>query len=220
MGRDGVTSMITAPPADGKGCTEGPHRDGPSGKMSSGASALAGGFHRQLAGAALAEAPPFMEARHGGPAGALRESLDGASPLTQEEVVAGLFEAFSRRDLSNMLAWMHPQVVFQPVTATVTQAGEPYRGHEGIRRYAADVQMHWEELTIRTKQIRAAGCAVVAIGLVSGRGQGGAFEDAPTTWVVKFKDELVAHIQIFSDERNAVNALVADGNCALAVADD
>lgn len=141
-------------------------------------------------------------------------SLDGASSLTKEEVVAHLFEAFSRRDLANILAWMHPQVVFQPVTATVTQAGEPYRGHEGIRRYAADVETHWEELTIRTKQIRCAGRAVVAIGLVNGRGKGGAFEDAPTTWVVKFKDDLVAHIQIFSDERNAVNALVADGNCA------
>ncbi len=130
--------------------------------------------------------------------------------------MAGLFEAFSRRDLSNMLAWLHPELVFQPVTATVTQAGEPYRGHDGLRRYAADVETHWEELTIRLKQIRAAGQAVVAIGLVSGRGKSGAFADAPTTWVLKFKDGLVAHIQVFSDERNAVQALVADDGCALA----
>ncbi len=163
-----------------------------------------------------------MEALQTRPAGARWQSLDGASEslegasfLGKEEIVAGLFDAFSRRDLSNMLVWMHPQVVFQPVTAAVTQAGEPYRGHEGIRRYAADVERYWEELTIHAKQIRAAGQAVVAIGLVSGRGKSGAFEDAPTTWVVKFKDDLVAHIQVFSDERNAVRALVADGACSL-----
>lgn len=130
--------------------------------------------------------------------------------LAKEEIVAGLFEAFSRRDLPAMLALVHPEVVFQPITATVTQAGEPYLGHEGMRRYARDIETHWEELTVHPKQIRAAGQAVVALGLVSGRGAGGSFSDAPTTWVVKFRDGLVAHAQIFSDERNVVHALLGE----------
>ena len=83
---------------------------------------------------------------------------------------------------------MHTDVVFQPMTAAVTRNGEPYRGHEGIRRYTEDVETHWQQLTIRLKQIRSAGQAVVALGLVSGSGSGGSFEDAPTTWVVKFKE--------------------------------
>ncbi len=134
-----------------------------------------------------------------------------APELSQEEVVARLFEAFSRRDLESTLALVHPEVVFEPMTAAVTRAGEPYRGHEGIRRYAQDVESHWEVLTVHPAQIRAAGCAVVALGLVSGRGPGGSFQDAPTTWVVKFRDGLVAHAQIFSDARNVVNALVETG---------
>jgi ketosteroid isomerase-like protein len=133
-----------------------------------------------------------------------------SSPQTKEEVVASLFEAFSRRDLPSALSLVHPEVVFQPMTAAVTRAGEPYRGHEGIRRYAEDVERHWVQLTIRPKQIRCAGRAVVVLGLVSGSGPGGSFEDAPTTWVVKFKDGLVAHAQIFSDERNVVDALGAE----------
>lgn len=121
-----------------------------------------------------------------------------------------LFEAFSRRDLESTLALLHPEVVFEPMTAAVTQAGEPYRGHEGICRYAQDVESHWEVLTVHPAQIRAAGRAVVALGLVSGRGPGGSFQDAPTTWVVKFRDGLVAHAQIFSDARNVVSALVGE----------
>ncbi len=142
---------------------------------------------------------------------AAREAVPQAPlSLPKDEVVARLFEAFSRRDLPSALVLVHPEVVFQPVTAAVTQAGEPYRGHEGIRRYAEDIESHWEELTIHPTQIRAAGRAVVALGLVSGRGPGGSFRDAPTTWVVKFRDGLVAHAQIFSDERNVVNALVGE----------
>jgi ketosteroid isomerase-like protein len=130
--------------------------------------------------------------------------------LAKEEIVARLFEAFNRRDLPDILRLVHPEVVFQPMTAAVTQAGEPYLGHKGIRRYARDIEMHWEELTVHPKQIRAAGQAVVALGLVSGRGAGGSFSDAPTTWVVKFRDGLVAHAQIFSDERNVVHALLGE----------
>jgi ketosteroid isomerase-like protein len=133
-----------------------------------------------------------------------------AAGLSKEEVVASLFEAFSRRDLPGALALVHPEVVFQPMTAAVTRAGEPYRGHEGVRRYAEDIESYWEELVIHPAQIRAAGRAVVALGLVSGRGPAGSFEDAPTTWVVKFRDGLVANAQIFSDERNVVSALVGE----------
>lgn len=129
------------------------------------------------------------------------------TPLTKEEIVRSLFDAFSRREVESTLDLLDPEVVFQPMTAQVTQAGEPYRGHEGMRRYAADVQEQWDELTLRPTQIRAAGDAVVALGLVSGSGHAGSFADAPTTWVFKFRDDRVAHVQIFSEERHVFEAL-------------
>ena len=137
------------------------------------------------------------------------ESVTSA-PLSQEETVARLFEAFSRQELADALALLHPEVVFQPMTAEVTRAGEPYRGHDGIRRYVADVEAQWDELTLHPTQIRAAGQAVVALGLVSGSGHAGSFENAPTTWMFKFKDGLVAHVQIFSEARNVFAALVGE----------
>jgi ketosteroid isomerase-like protein len=139
-------------------------------------------------------------------------------PVSKEDIVVRLFEAFSGRELTAALAWLHPEVVFRPMTAQVTQAGEPYRGHEGILRYAADIEAQWDELTLHPTQIRAAGNAVVALGLVSGRGHAGSFADAPTTWVFKFKDDLVIDAQIFSETRNVFEALVgeevADGEVA------
>jgi ketosteroid isomerase-like protein len=122
-----------------------------------------------------------------------RESLDKA------EIAKRLFEAFNRRDLKSTLELVHPEIVFQPVTASLVADGQPYRGHDGLRRYLADVETYWQELTVEPQQIRCAGEAVVALGRVNGHGPLGTVEDAPTTWVLKFKDDLVVQAQIFSE---------------------
>ncbi len=135
-----------------------------------------------------------------------RPVADGG-PLSKEAVVAQLFDCFSRRDVESALTLLHPNVVFQPMTAEVTRAGEPYRGHHGIRCYVEDVEAHWQRLVVNPTQIRAAGRAVVVLGLVSGAGPGGSFADVPTTWVLKFTDGRVAHAQIFADARHVNEAL-------------
>jgi ketosteroid isomerase-like protein len=127
---------------------------------------------------------------------------------SQEETVEQLFEAFSRRELEDVLELLDPEIVFQPITAEVARAGEPYRGYEGMRRYMADAESIWEELTVHPARIRAAGDAVVAVGLTSARARdGGSFEDVPTTWMFKFHRGLVVQIQIFSDPTYAREAL-------------
>src|ERR1700757_1968782 len=131
----------------------------------------------------------------------------GESALSKEQAIVRLFDAFSRRRLQDALPLLAEDVVFAPMTAQVTRAGEPYRGHDGIRRYIADVEERWTELTLRPTKIKAAGNAVVALGLVSGRGVAGAFQDAPTTWVFKFRGDQVAHAQIFSDAVNVFEAI-------------
>jgi ketosteroid isomerase-like protein len=123
------------------------------------------------------------------------------------DTVHRLFDAFNSRDPEAGLTLLSPEIVFEPVSSVVMNDGEPYRGHEGVRRYLHDVAEHWQTLTVHPVQIRAAGTAVVALGQVSGLGLGGPLVDAPTTWVFKFKDELVVHVQVFSDERLARQAL-------------
>jgi ketosteroid isomerase-like protein len=132
------------------------------------------------------------------------------TPTDREEVAAWLFDAFNRRDLEGMLELLHPDVLFLPTSAAVMSEGEPYRGHEGMRRYSRDVAKHWTALTVHPVQIRAAGEAVVALGRVSGQGPEGTLDDVPTTWVIKFRDKLVVHVQIFSDERPMLEAFGVD----------
>lgn len=127
--------------------------------------------------------------------------------LSKEQIIRRLFEAFSQRRLEDILPLLTEDVVFQPMTAQVTQAGSPYVGHEGMRRYAADVEAQWDELTLFPTQIKAAGQAAVALGVVSGRGRTGSFQDVPATWMFKFRGERVATIQIFSDARHLLEAL-------------
>jgi ketosteroid isomerase-like protein len=170
------------------------------------------GVMSTLAASTGAGASATSPSAHGSPSlhgasSASSEPAPTAPPLSKGDTVAHLFEAFSRRDVSETLAFLHPEVVFQPMTAEVTQAGEPYCSHEGILRYAADVEAQWDELTVHPTQIRAAGKAVVALGLVSGSGRAGSFENAPTTWVFKFKDNLIVHAQIFSEARYVFEAL-------------
>lgn len=126
---------------------------------------------------------------------------------TRTEIARLLFDAFNARELDATLALLHPEIVFETVSGAVLNDGEPYRGHEGMRRYFVDVQAHWRELTVYPIHLREAGNAVVALGHVSGASDAGALRDAPTTWVFKFRDDLVAHIQIFSDQRLAREAL-------------
>jgi ketosteroid isomerase-like protein len=130
-----------------------------------------------------------------------------ATAPTRAEIAQRLFDAFNARDLSVALSLLHPEILFEPVSGAVLNDGEPYRGQEGMRRYFLDVQQHWQELTVDPVHLREAGEAVVALGHVSGRSAAGSLQDAPTTWVFKFDGGLVAHIQVFSDERLARRAL-------------
>lgn len=139
--------------------------------------------------------------------------VDGEG-ISADELVRRLFDAFNHRDIDAALPLLHADLVFQPITAAFLNEGQPYRGHEGIRLYFEHVVEHWHKLEINPVQIRAAGVAVVALGQTSGAGPGGEFSGVPTTWVFKFRDGLVAGIQIFSDERHARQALAKDEEAA------
>ena|ERR1700733_7622859 len=125
-------------------------------------------------------------------------------------LVMRMFDAFNSRDVeSSLLPMLHRDVVFEPVSGVVMNEGKPYIGHDGIRLYFRHVAEHWQQLEVNPMQTRRAGTAVVALGQVSGKGPGGILDAVPTTWVFKFRDGLVAQIQIFSDERLARRALMA-----------
>lgn len=107
-----------------------------------------------------------------------------------QTAVRGLFEAFATRDVDAALALTDPQVEWFP-EGTGSRSGRrmPYRGHEGMRLYFADVAALWDELSIEPGHLRVAGNGVIVFGQVRGRLRGEVdVLERPVIYVFKLRD--------------------------------
>jgi ketosteroid isomerase-like protein len=129
------------------------------------------------------------------------------------ETTREIFEHFSRRDVAALLALCDPSIEFLPVTAIVAADGEPYRGHEGISRYMADVARVWEELTVEPVEFHRAGeDTVVTAGRVYAWGVGRVI-DAPVGWLWRFgPDGRAVYGRVFESRHDALAAAGLDAD--------
>ena len=97
---------------------------------------------------------------YGNPAGVTREVA----------VVRAIYAAFAARDLEAATALLSDDCELH-LRGTLDRIGrsEPYRGHQGMREYYADVERTWEDLTLFADDFRAIPGAVVVMGHVEGR---------------------------------------------------
>ena len=123
------------------------------------------------------------------------------------ETTRQMFERFSRRDVAGLLELCHPELEFLPVTAMVAAEGKPYRGHEGITRYLADVARVWEELTVEPLEFHVCGeDTVVAMGRVYAWGVGRVV-DAPVGWLWRYgPDGRAIYGRVYESRRDALAA--------------
>jgi len=131
-----------------------------------------------------------------------------------QRTVLELFAAFAARDVEAAEAVLHPDLEFwaQP-TAELAQRREPYRGHEGFRRYLADVERVWEEFSVEPTDFRAAGTGVICFGHATGRPRGSdEVRRLPVIWVFRLRAGRVAFCRV---ARTAAEAtLIAAGGDA------
>jgi ketosteroid isomerase-like protein len=121
------------------------------------------------------------------------------------EIVRAVFDAFSRRDLTALLALSDPEIVFIPPTGRLAGRAEPYRGHEGLRTYMADVARVWQELRSEPDEYVELGDTVVCTGRVYAWGVGRVI-DAPAGWVWRVRDGLVVEGHVYETRRGAYDA--------------
>ena len=120
------------------------------------------------------------------------------------DIVRRVFDAFSRRDLPALLALADPDVEFQPQTARVIgREEEPYRGHEGLRAYMADVARVWVQLRSEPEEFLEVGDLVVCTGRVYAWGVGRVV-DAPAGWVWRVRDGLLVEGRIYESRSAAL----------------
>ena len=110
-----------------------------------------------------------------------------AGLVDEIEVVRGLYDAFERRDLDAMLAAFSDDAELHfEGTARLAGRTQPYRGHQGLREYFADVERLWEELVLHATDYRAVPGSVIVMGHITGRRQGlDVRRSSVWTWKVK-----------------------------------
>ena len=121
------------------------------------------------------------------------------------DIVRQVFDAFSRRDLQALIALSDPEIVFRPQTGRLAGRDEPYRGHEGLRAYLADVAQVWQELRSEPDEYVELDDRVMCTGRVYAWGIGRVI-DAPAGWVWRLRDGLVVEGRVYDTRRGAYEA--------------
>ena len=113
------------------------------------------------------------------------------------ELVRAIYDAFGRRDLDAALEYLAPDCELH-AGGTAEAAGHesPYRGHDGVRQYFADVAAVWEELVLHAEDFRVLPGSVVVIGHVTARRRGEAADQRSVVWTWKLRNGLAVSAQV------------------------
>ena len=122
------------------------------------------------------------------------------------DIVRLAFEAFGRRDVPALLALVDPDIEFRPPTADMAARHEPYRGHEGLRAYLADVTRVWQELRSEPDEYVELGDLVLCTGRVYAWGVGRVI-DAPAGWVWCVRAGRLVEGRVYPTRRAAYEAV-------------
>ena len=120
-----------------------------------------------------------------------------------ETIRSGL-AALNRRDVEGMVATLRPDAELVPLRAVLD--GTVYRGHDGLRRWLADMAEDWDDLRIECDELRGlAGSRVLVLGRFHARGKSsGVRLDQPAAWICELSDGKVARIRFFADATAAL----------------
>jgi ketosteroid isomerase-like protein len=123
---------------------------------------------------------------------------------TKTQLAYLVFDAFNRRDIDAAIAMVDEEVQFFAPTGEMANDGKPYLGHVGMRKYYEDVAAVWQELEVTPSEIREVDDAVLVLGRVYGRAEGGYIQDSPAQWVMRFHGELVSWIHVYTNRGSAL----------------
>ena len=121
-------------------------------------------------------------------------------------LVRAFADSITERDLDGALAVCHPDVAFPSLMAQLDD--RPYTGHDGIRRYFADIEATWDEWRVDVEQLVQASDGTVVIVMrthMRGRESGLPFaEHVANLW--EFRDELLWRATLYRDPAEALRA--------------
>jgi ketosteroid isomerase-like protein len=114
--------------------------------------------------------------------------------MSQEnvEIVRAVIDAWNRGDFDAWISAWDEQAEFYPLCAQLE--GHAYHGHDGLRRFVAEMAAEWEQVRFEVNEIRGAGEQMVALGRLRARGQASGVEhDVPLALVGVVRDNKVLY---------------------------
>jgi ketosteroid isomerase-like protein len=119
---------------------------------------------------------------------------------SKTESLRALWEAWSRGSVDEMLALLHPDIVWESKTPE-----REYRGHDGVTQWLEGLAHDWKSLTVTLDTVeQASGDRAVARGRVVGFDYGGGKRfDTPLTVVAEFDGDLIVRGRVFGDDAEA-----------------
>jgi ketosteroid isomerase-like protein len=114
-------------------------------------------------------------------------------------------EAFLRHDIEPLLETSHPEIEWFPFSAQV-EGDVAYRGHEGVRRWWANLNATFEEFEATIDEIRDDEDVVMALGHLRAQFRSGITLDTEVGWVFRFRDGLAVSGRAYQSHAEALDA--------------
>jgi SnoaL-like domain len=110
------------------------------------------------------------------------------------EIVRAAIDAWNRSDFGAWICAWDEGAEFHPFARSVE--GRAYHGHDGLRRFVAEMAAEWEEVRFEVDEIRGAGEQMVALGRLRARGRASGVErDVPLALVGVVRGKRVVYVR-------------------------
>jgi len=133
-----------------------------------------------------------------------RRDTASVSAADVETVRKGV-EAYNQGDVEGVLAMTATDVVLVPVRALLE--GGSYEGHDGVRRFMADMDEDWAEREIEVDEIRDLDRGILVLGQFRAVGRSGVEVRQPLAWRSELREGKLIRLQAYSDVSVALNEL-------------
>ena len=121
------------------------------------------------------------------------------------EIIRAGVEALNRGDVGGLEAALDPDVELVPLRAVLD--GTVYRGHEGMRRWLADIGEDWTRYELQLAALKELKSGQVLVeATMRLRGRSGVAVDSPAAWLCEVRGGRVSRIRFFADAETALAA--------------
>jgi ketosteroid isomerase-like protein len=125
------------------------------------------------------------------------------------ELVREGLEAYNAGDAERIIAFADPEIEFVPLGSLLE--GGSYHGHDGIRRFFAEIGEVWDDRQIELDELRDAGDCVVVLGHFHARGRASGVDVRyPSAWSCEVRDGKITAIRASTDQAAALKAAGLD----------